>query len=71
MYSTKLLQKGKKEFLKYSCLTQKEGMLPKFLVWSCLLLPGIVLKRYDGDSLLRTLYKKTHFPVPTSWLSGL
>ena len=34
-------------------------MLPEFLVWCCLLLLfGIVLNRYDCDSLLRTLYKK-------------
>ena len=38
-----------------------ELMLPEFLVWLCLLLFGIVLKRYDADSLLRTLYKKIIF----------
>ena len=36
-------------------------MLPKFLVWRCVLLFGIVLKRYDSDSLLRTLYEKLFF----------
>ena len=32
-------------------------MLLEFLVWFCLLLYGTVLERYDGDSLLRVLYK--------------
>ena len=36
-------------------------MLPEFIVWLCVLLFGIVLKRYDGDSLLRTFYKKRIF----------
>ena len=37
-------------------------MMPEFLVWCYLLLLfGIVLNRYDGDSLLRTLYKKLIF----------
>ena len=33
-------------------------MLPKFLVLCCLILFGIVLKRYDSDPILRMLYKK-------------
>ena len=36
-------------------------MLPKFLVLCCLILFGIVLKRYDSDSILRMLYKKLIF----------
>ena len=37
-------------------------MLPELLVCCCLLLLfGIVLNRYDADSLLRTLYKKLIF----------
>ena len=40
---------------------KERGMLPEFLVWRCLLLFAIVLKKYDGDSLLRTLYKKLIF----------
>ena len=33
-------------------------MLPQFVVWRYVLLFGVVLKRRDGDSLLRTSYKK-------------
>ena len=36
-------------------------MLSEVLVWCCLLLFGIVLERYDCDSLFRTLYKKLIF----------
>ena len=36
-------------------------MLPEFPVGSCVLLSSIVLKRYNGDLLLRTLIKKLIF----------
>ena len=36
-------------------------MLPEFLVCCCVLLFGIILKRYDSDSFLRTFYEKHIF----------
>ena len=40
---------------------KKDGMLPEFLVWRYVLLFGIVVKKYDGDSFFRVLYKKFLF----------
>ena len=46
---------GKKEFLKKSCLTLKEGTFSTYLVKYDLLDTGIILRRYVGDCLLKIL----------------
>ena len=52
-------------------LFNKEGMLPEFLVWSCVLLFAIAMERYDGDSLLRTLYKNSFFCTKVLIMSSM
>ena len=46
---------GKKEFLKKSCLTLKEGTFSAYLVKYDLLVTGITFRRYVGDCLLKIL----------------
>ena len=46
---------GKKDFLKKSCLTLKEGTFSMYLVKYDILDTGITFRRYVGDCLLKIL----------------
>ena len=64
-----IIAERKKEFLKYSCLTLKRGILFSCLVIYAGLAVGINPKRYLGDFFYH-VEKETKFPIPSLLLKG-
>ena len=52
----------KKRIFKIIIFNKERGNITLISSLTCVLLFGIVLKKYDGDSLLETLWKKLVFP---------
>ena len=69
IYSTQLLQNEKNHAIKVIMFNKERGNVAEFLIWRCVLLFGIVLKRYHDDSFLIIctkiiiLYQRLDFKV--------